>query len=100
LRANFLAAIILYRYNANISPLFNPFVARFCLAIFSFLKTDERKGVEGNREGEYDFRRVETDNLKAAREYYEQYQAMSDHERCCKYYIILFTTFFIITGVV
>jgi len=50
--------------------------------VFSFFKTDGRRGKEGNVEEEDDIRRVETDEQKAARENYENYQAMSDLERC------------------
>ena len=38
--------------NANRAPLSIAFVARFRLAIFSFFKTVERKGGEGNGEKE------------------------------------------------
>ena len=75
LRANFLEAIILDRYNANRAPLFNAFVARFRLDMLSLLKTDEKRKGRGNGEdGSNDFRKVvETDEQKAAREYYERY---------------------------
>ena len=52
LRANFLEAIKLDRYNANRAPVFIALVARFRLAMFSFFKTVERKGGEGNGEKE------------------------------------------------
>jgi len=68
LRADFLEAIKLDRYNANRAPLFNAFVARFRLDMYSFLKTDDekRKG-RGNGEdgGSNDSRKVvETDKQK------------------------------------
>ena len=93
LRANFLDAIKLDRYNANRAPLFNAFVARFRLDMFSFFKTDEKRKGRGNGEDGDDFRKqiVETDEQKAAREYYEKY--LSSLERCCKYY---FTIYFVI----
>jgi len=69
LREISLEAIKLDRYNANRAPILIAFVA------------DERKGGEENGEKKNDFRLVETDKQKAAREYYEfirQYPIFSD----------------------
>jgi len=88
LRANFLEAIKLDRYNANRASLFNAFIARFRLDMLSFFKTGGEKRRKGRRnngeDGSNDFRKhvVETDEQKAAREYYEKY--LSNLSRCCK----------------